>query len=80
MLATAHCQDQDGVGAWSEAGHGNRRAVVWVDEKADAVLGRDSVGTGDLQPETKDVKVFNLATGELVKRGKSVGRAQQARS
>ena len=55
-----------GVGSWPEAGRGNHRALVRVEQPADAVWARIPWRRRDPQPETKDVRVFDAATGRRI--------------
>ena len=55
-----------GVGSWSEKGLGNHRALVRVEERADAVRAHIPWRRRDRQPETKGVLVFDEATGKRV--------------
>jgi len=48
------------------AGRGNHRAIVRVTEKADAVWVRIPWRRCDPQPETKDVRIFDAATGKRI--------------
>jgi hypothetical protein len=53
-----------GLASWPEAGRGNHRAVVRVAGKADAVWVHIPWRRRDRRPETKDVRVFDAATGK----------------
>jgi hypothetical protein len=55
-----------GLGSWPEAGRGNHRAVVRVNQPADAVWAHVPWRRRDHQPEAKDVRVFDAATGQQV--------------
>jgi hypothetical protein len=55
-----------GIGSWPEAGRGNRRAVVRVNQPANAVWTHIPWRRRDRQPEAKDVRVFDAATGQQI--------------
>jgi hypothetical protein len=55
-----------GLGSWPEPGYGNHRAVVHVGEPVAAVWARVQWRRRDLQPEAKDVRLYDLTTGERV--------------
>lgn len=55
-----------GLGAWPEPGHGNHRALVRVAEPADAVWAHLDWRRRDREPEKKDIRVFDAATGKRV--------------
>ncbi|MGQ9731313.1 MAG: glycoside hydrolase domain-containing protein [Candidatus Zipacnadales bacterium] len=55
-----------GIGSWPEAGFGNHRAVVRVTAPADAVWAHIEWRRRDQQPETKDIRVYDAATGQRV--------------
>jgi len=65
-LAPAEQELPYGVGSWPEAGHGNHRAVVRVDGPAPAVWAHIDWRRRDSAPETKGVRVVDLATGQTV--------------
>lgn len=54
------------VGSWPESGNGNHRAVVHVAAPADAVWAHIEWRRRDRNPETKDVRVVDLATGQRI--------------
>ena len=54
------------VSSWPESGFGNHRAVVHVDQPADAALAHIQWRRRDRDPETKDVRVYDLATNQRV--------------
>ena len=66
-----------GTGSWPETGNGNHRAVVRVADNADAVRAHSEWRRRDRDPETKDVRVVDLATGQ---RGRSAPGVPQRRS
>ena len=55
-----------GLASWPETGRGNHRAVVRLAQKADAVRVHIPWRRRDRQPEAKDLRVFDAATGERV--------------
>ncbi len=55
-----------GIASWPEAGHGNHRALVHVSEPANAIWAHIEWRRRDHDPETKDIRVFDAATGERV--------------
>ncbi|MCC6446141.1 MAG: hypothetical protein IT210_22150 [Armatimonadetes bacterium] len=54
------------VAPWPENDRGNHRAVVRAAAKADAVRAHIPWRRRDRQPEAKDVRVYNSATGQRV--------------
>ena len=69
LLAGATVASADvayGVGSWPEKGLGNHRAIVHVSAKADAVWARIEWRRRDREPEKKDIRVYDLATGQRV--------------
>jgi hypothetical protein len=67
LAAVAGAQDaRYGVADWPEAGHGNHRAVIHVDQPAEAVWAHIEWRRRDRQPEAKDIHVFDAATGQRV--------------
>lgn len=55
-----------GIATWPEEGLGNHRAVVRVEAPADAVVAKIVWRRRDRNPEAKDVRVFDAATGARV--------------
>jgi len=55
-----------GIGSWPEEGRGNHRALVRVAEVADAVRVHITWRRRDRDPETKDIRVYDSATGARV--------------
>lgn len=55
-----------GIGSWPEQGLGNHRAVVHVSEPAEAVWAHIEWRRRDLSPESKDIRVYDLTTGQRV--------------
>jgi len=53
-----------GLGQWPEAGRGNHRAVIKVDTASDAVRVRIPWRREDSAPESKDIIVYETATGK----------------
>ncbi len=54
------------TGSWPEDGNGNHRAVLRVTEKADAVLAHIEWRRTDRDPQTKDLRIYDLTTGQRV--------------
>mgnify|MGYP005839547063 CR=1 FL=1 len=55
-----------GLGSWPEQGLGNHRAVLHVSEPAEAVWAHIEWRRRDLSPESKDIRVYDLTTGQRV--------------
>ena len=55
-----------GVGSWPEAGRGNHRALVRVEQPAEAVWAHIEWRRRDREPEKKDIRVYDAATGQRV--------------
>ena len=55
-----------GVGSWTVAGRGNHRALVKVEEKADAVWFRIPWRRRDPNPEEKGIRVYDAQTGNRI--------------
>ncbi len=54
------------VSSWPESGFGNHRAVVHVAAGADAVLAHIQWRRRDRDPETRDIRVYDLTTNQRV--------------
>lgn len=54
------------TGSWAEDGNGNHRAVVRVEQPAEAVRAHIEWRRRDRDPQSKDVRVWDLATGQRV--------------
>ncbi len=55
-----------GVGSWPEGERGNHRAIVRVDKPAEAVRAYIPWRRRDPDPQGKDIRVFDAATGKRV--------------
>ena len=55
-----------GIGSWPEQGLGNHRVVLRVAEPADAVWAHIEWRRRDPNPEAKDVRLYDAATGERI--------------
>ena len=67
-MVSAACADDVtyATGSWPEDGNGNHRAVVRVAEAADAVWAHIEWRRADRDPEARDVRLYDLATGKRV--------------
>lgn len=66
LAAPANGDVPYGIGQWPERGFGNHRAVVHVSAPSEAVLCRIVWRRRDRNPEAKDVRVYDAATGARV--------------